>query len=156
MVSTTIHIVSFTLEYDGKTSISVVPNLTTEDSMVRGYLTIAPRSDTAAKPCAFSHKLPYDHLEVFTSALGMRMMVRYKGETSLHGLDLKRFTPTKNDFLQHSGVQQGYIDFTAMNKVTTFLSFAHLLYTNVTVPESFHQKPDRNKHESTVRYCFLS
>jgi hypothetical protein len=126
--------------------------MTAEESAVHGYSMILPRSDTADKPCTFSHELPYTHIEIFASVIGMRVMVRYKGETSLHGLELKRFIPDKDAFLNHNGVQQGYIDFTVQNKVPSFLTYAHLLYTNVTVPASFNQTPDVKKHESTVRF----
>ena len=123
--------------------------------MVRGYSTIVPRSKTANKPCIFSHELPYKSVEIFASELGMRVRVFHTGETTLHGLKLKRFTPTKEDFLNHSGVQQGYIDVSKARGFPLYLSFAHLLYGNVTVPKSFNQKPDLAKHQSTVSFLIL-
>lgn len=109
-----------------------------------------PRSESADKPCAFSHELPYDHIDTFISSVGMRVLVRYKGETTLSGLELKRFSQTQKDFLGHSGVHDGYIDFSKKNRVSSFLSLAHLLYANVTVPKSFNQAPDVEKHQSIV------
>ena len=116
-----------------------------------------PRSETADKPCTFSHELPYNKIEIFNSAFGMRVMVRYQGETSLHGLDLKRFTLNKNDFLNHSGVQQGYIDFSRVYEAPAYVSLAHLLYVdNSSYPASFNQNPVVEKHESIVRFQNIS
>lgn len=143
--------------YDGKTNISIIPNLTPEDSKIFGYNRVMPRSETADKPCTFSHELPYDKIEIFNSAFGMRVMVRYQGETSLHGLDLKRFTPNKSDFLNHSGVQEGYIDFSRVYRLSAFVSLAHLLYVNASsYPASFNQNPVLEKHESIVRFQNVS
>jgi hypothetical protein len=82
----------------------------------------------------------------------MQLKVRYDGETSLHGLELKRFTPRKEDYLRHSGVKRGFVDFSVETKAPSYLSFAHLLYTNVTVPKSFNQTPNVEKHQSIVRF----
>ena len=123
-----------------------------EDSEVHGYLFIVPRSETADKPCTFSHELSFKETEIFVSVIAMTLRVRYERETSLHGLELKRFTPTKDDYLRHSAVQHGFIDFSLQTKAPSFLSFAHLLYTNLTAPKSFNQMADKEKHQSIVRF----
>ena len=141
--------------YAGKTSLAVNPNTTAEDSAIHGYSMMVPRSKTADKPCTFSHELPYKHFDFFVSAIGMRVTLRYEGETSLQGLELKRFVPTKEGFFSHSAVQQGFIDVT-QEKLPSFLSFAHLLYANVSVPKSFNQHPNVKKHQSIVRFKIVS
>lgn len=112
-----------------------------------------PRSETADRPCTFSHELPYKKIEIFNGALAMRVAVRYEGETTLHGLDLKRFTPDKKDFLNHSGVQEGYIDFSKRYRLPVFVTMAHMLYVdNTSYPASFNQNPVLEKHQSVVRF----
>mgnify|MGYP002803979482 CR=1 FL=1 len=136
--------------YDGKKNISITPDMKAKDSEVHGYLFIVPRSETADKPCIFSHELPFKQTEIFVSVIAMKLKVRYESETSLHGLELKRFTPTKDDYLNHSAVRQGFIDFSFKTKAPSFLSFAHLLYANLTAPTSFTQIHDKEKHQSII------
>ena len=137
-------------EFDDKSVASEIPGLSKEDAMVKGYSQTVPRSETADKPCAFSHELPYKKLEIFASDLGMSVALQYTGETSLHGLELKRFTPHKDTFLNNSGVHQGYIDLSKKRNTSIYLSLAHRLYSNSSYPTSFNQSPKQAEHESIV------
>ncbi|XP_028398910.1 uncharacterized protein LOC114522430 [Dendronephthya gigantea] len=136
-------------EFDGKSSVSGIPGISEKDATVKGYSQTVPRSETADKPCAFSHELPFKKLELFASQLGLGVELQYTSEASLHGLDLKRFTPHKDTFLNNSGVHEGYIYYSlGQGGVPVYVSLAHRLYAKKDYPLSFNQSPKAAKHES--------
>lgn len=88
--------------------------------------------------------------DVFVSALYTKFKLSYREEASLYGLELKRFTVSKTDYLNHSAVTHGVIDFSKLRGFAVVGSLPHYLHSDLKIKASFHQQPDEQKHQSVV------